>query len=613
MNGDRASRGRLLAPALLTLAFALWFFPAPYGAHSVGLDGSYAWAINAFDDTEARWGGDAAFTFGPLGWLLLPLDQGGHLVQGLAFWIGVHLLFVAVFARRAFHRPARAAAFAALLLASEVIGLGAGYRLLVLVVMLLAPEPVDPRQRSPFPGAVPLAATLTCVLILMRIHLGLAAALALAIHLLDERRWRPTGTALLVLGTGASVAFWRMFGGSLTDAWSWLGLQWELASGFSSAMALPASDGSLTAAGLVGLGAFAALALICGGRNRRVWLLLAPAMFFAFKHGFVRADGHVRIFFALLVVAAALGVLSSRPGASTALGAVALLLALPVVPIGDHRTVLGARGINALAALAELPERRQMLNRQSRRALNKRTLPGAVAGDLRAAGSVDVVPWELTYLPANDLPWRPQPVFQLYTAYTAELDHRTAGHFAGDSAPRHLLVHFDAIDRRHLLWDTPATWRTLLSHYRIARQVAEPNLLMLTRRNRPTALSDRLLAAGQLGSEWIPVPRSEPNEALFAELEFRPTVVGRLSAVLWRIPPVYLEMETADGETRRHRLLPRTAESGLLLPPPAERQQLAALWQGFSGPAVLRVRLTGPGVERYSLPVAVAWRAVPLS
>src|SRR4051794_19749316 len=115
-----------------------------------GLDPSWGYAINALPFAGRLPWRDVAFPYGPLGWLLFPADLGHHLLVSLAFWIGVQALFALALARvvlrQAEGRPSLA--FAGLLLASHLLGLGADSRLVLVLGLLLAPE---------LPGLSPLS------------------------------------------------------------------------------------------------------------------------------------------------------------------------------------------------------------------------------------------------------------------------------------------------------------------------------------------------------------------------------------------------------------------------------------------------------------------------
>src|SRR5689334_18371342 len=71
---------------------------------SAGLDASWAFGLNEAAAKGRIFGRDLAFTYGPLGYLALPMDVGGNLARGVAAQVAVWLAFGAVVAWLGFAR-----------------------------------------------------------------------------------------------------------------------------------------------------------------------------------------------------------------------------------------------------------------------------------------------------------------------------------------------------------------------------------------------------------------------------------------------------------------------------------------------------------------------------
>lgn len=142
-------------------------------------------------------------------------------------------------------------------------------------------------------------------------------------------------------------------------------------------------------------------------------------------------------------------------------------------------------------------------------------LPPEVVAALHQ-GTVDVAPWDIAIVDAYALAWDPRPVLQSYSAYRPYLDERDARHYSGRIAPDHVLLANEAIDGRHLAFDEPATFRSLLSAYTALPQPAA-RFVVLSR--RPFAVPTSTPAGTRcsaLGRE-IQVPRL-PGHQVFARL-----------------------------------------------------------------------------------------------
>jgi hypothetical protein len=223
---------------------------------------------------------------------------------------------------------------------------------------------------------------------------------------------------------------------------------------------------------------------------------------------------------------------------------------------------------------------------------------------------VDVLPWDLSYLAANDLRWVPNPTLQLYATYTSRLDALAAEHFAGPRSPDLLFVDYIGIDNRDMLWDAPATWRSIFAGYEPDPERKAP-FLVARRRERP--LTWRLEPVGEARireREWAEVPDAVPGEWIFAEIHLEPSLAGRIERLLLGVPPVYVQ--TVDDQHRRRlaRILPETAGGGLLMSPASRNlADLGAIWYRRPERRVLRFRIGGPGLRCFQKEVRVRWIA----
>jgi hypothetical protein len=152
------------------------------------------------------------------------------------------------------------------------------------------------------------------------------------------------------------------------------------------------------------------------------------------------------------------------------------------------------------------------LQAESSRLLAQEHLPSRWNSELRVVKSgIDVFPWELAYLPANDLPWRPSLVLQHYSAYTHSLDQAMAESIGSPSGPSALLIAFIGLSGRQPLLDTPLTFRTILADYEPVETDYNRNLLWVRRRpneDGPASPSQRIDSTTIRFGEWVTPPNS---------------------------------------------------------------------------------------------------------
>jgi hypothetical protein len=254
---------------------------------------------------------------------------------------------------------------------------------------------------------------------------------------------------------------------------------------------------------------------------------------------------------------------------------------------------LGTANIRSAIHLQEV---RADLSRTSRDLLQRDRLNSSflqrIAED---GGSVDVLPWEISYVPANGLRWSPNPVLQTYSDYTTYLDARTAAHLLGPQAPRFLLVRFQSLDRRNPLLDAPAAWRSVFYNYRLVETDLQRHVLLLESRGLPGPPVDAVVRTDVgMFSKWIAVPSSFDH--LFARIRLQPRPLGILTRLFWRVDPVFMDLEYASGDERTYRIVPGVTADGMFINQlPRGLNELAHVLDGTQTEHVVRFRIRGPG------------------
>jgi len=626
--GDGEPAARIQRPrwhGVLALACLGWsalaMFPGDFTAIGPrGIDPSWRWAVNAASGQGIVFGRDLVFTYGPLGFLLVPLDIGSNLLAGNLFAIALHALLVTglvLWLRRAASPPAVAVG-ALLVAAASTFGL-AVEGLWLLTVAWLAWLGCE----TPHRWLLDIAAALAGIFLVVKLSLGVAAATAVVLALVLDRWLEGRSlrvSAPLVGAAVAAAAAWRCFGSVATTV-DWLRRSVEMLSGYSAANSIVGSMRDLSL-GLLSIAAWAAAALwLRGSRSAWRWsLLLAPLVLLQFRLGFVRQDEHVHQLFGFLLAAGALTMTMTarrQDGAAVALSLLTVAVCALVVagrpPLEQvsavGRRLSGAGGMSRLRALLDLPDTRARLARRSAEQLADLRLPPAWLDAMGSdPGPLGTLPWECLWAPANGMAWDPTPTLQLYAAYTAGLDRWSARHYARHG-PRFIVDEYQSVGMRHQAWDAPATWRTIYRHYRVRAATEDPLAMLLERRPRP--LDAEYVEVGRgLVPFGTPVPVPDSPNLLFAELDLRPTLAGRLQKILFRVPPVMLVLRYASGRVTSYRVVPDTARNGILVNffPGQFMERYLRLWTRPVPDPVVLMNLTGPGSRFYRSPAPVVWK-----
>jgi hypothetical protein len=168
--------------------------------------------------------------------------------------------------------------------------------------------------------------------------------------------------------------------------------------------------------------------------------ITAISLFMTVKSGFVR-DRYVYYFTILPPLAFTVFVGRARSAALAAVAAAVLVLVLavhlsPAAYVDVSETVAAFR---AEVAIALDPDRRRAAEEDTRDQLRLQYGLDPAAEALLAGFTVHVEPWEAGIAAAYpSITWRPIPVFQLYSAYTRDLDRANAAFLRSDEAPQRI-------------------------------------------------------------------------------------------------------------------------------------------------------------------------------
>jgi hypothetical protein len=589
IGGLRAGReGRLerllLSSPFIGAAIAALSWPIVSIVPGVGPDPSWAAGLYMAHGEGLQFGRDVVFTYGPLGFLEVPVLYGealwilASLYQALLHVaLAVSLLWAA---RRAF--PLAVAV--ALCYGLMVIGRLEAAGLLVAFVWCF----VALGQRPPrfvLPVVTVGGGVLAAVELLGKANYGIAIFAFVALAVLGSPNRRRNVSLFAAVTGGAFLLCWLASGQSLSDLPDFAARTWQVVSGYSGAMG---SD--ISPLGWQRPAALAAMALLVGGAGvatrrdtqpRRVGALAMVVLFsfLTFKQGFVRQGlGNTPEFF-VLIAAGGIAVASRLPRAPMRAGAAALtaplvvlaLLALPTPSVWEslkpepHVESLRLE-LQALLSRGE----RQKLTSQGRRSMKAAyRVDPAILGRL-GQHPVYVDPWEEGAAWAYGLNWRPVPTMQGYIAYTPSLDDLNAAAFAGPTGPAAVLRHSpgafgggvdSSIDNRYPGWESPAAMRSMLCHYGAVRTGARWQLL---ERMGDRCGPPRLLAtmSTETGRQIEIPPPPHPRDMVFAKVHG--IGVEGPEALRTFVYRARERTATFDGG-RSWRLVPATAGDGLIL------------------------------------------------
>ena len=618
-------RRRFLTAALLLGAGLLSFRFTAMPLGPPGIDAGWQWVVNVASENGWVLGRDLVFTYGPIGWLATPLDVGAHVLTANLFLLLLQALLIGTVFAFLRSQPSLApiVAFAVLWPIGTTLGLRfEGFVCLVVATMLLHAL-WSHRSWSAIAAGVTAG-----LVVFVKASLGLATGATVFVATILI--WRKHGlrsaavapiTALCTASLGALLFF-----PSINDLISWIMLSREVVRGYAAAASIIGSPVAL-AGGATLLLLCAAGGLVAARRSpsfAAAALVLAPSLAVSFRLAFVRQDGHQYLFVPFVVAMLAIAGLATThwktAAALCASGMIAVGIgtttgALPGTLIGTaKRCLAGHSGPQNLLRLIALDDTRQKLAEQSAGNLAQLALTDTWRQRMSSApNGVAVVPWELMYTKANDLPLKPLRCTQLYAGHTERLDRWTAEGLSDPTSPDFVLDDFAPVGKRRALLDTPLTWRTLFLGYDLDGYDRQRGLLRLRRREHPRQYRWNDIGDGALEVEGPGLAVPSSPALVFAEIDAPLNLFGRLNQAIFRVPMLLAIFHREDGSVTWTRLIAATATHGILVSHyPHDITDYTGLWLGQAPVRVSRLQIVGPGRNYYRRNLDVRWRELEL-
>ena len=559
----------VLAVALAMLAWPLETLVKPGSV----LRDSWPTALDLAAHYHFRWGSDLAYTYGPLGFLRLPIAYFEGPTRLALIYVGATQLALSAallyVLRRAFGVWVGCAlTLLALCLVPDERAVAVAFIWAVVALRADAPSVV----RRAFPPAVGVLAALE---LLVKLNSGVAI---LAIGVIATLALRGRLRNLLVLAgcfIGAFLALWLLAEQRVGDIPTYLFGSKEIVVGYASALGGSDKDtaGAVAAALLAVAVVFAVARRAAGGTGRRlrwaVYPLWAVAAFLLFKEGFVRSDtSHRPIFFAFALCAllALAWERAQMPRMLVATGALALATAWSfqgsplTVPVPGSN--LGAM-VSQLRTAAEPVALEREAGRLRARLRSHYHLDEQTLAELRGH-SMTIMPWDFAVGFAYRLRWQPLPTIQISQAYTSWLDEHAAKVLRSRRGPQRIVRAPEmSLDLRNAAWDMPDGIRTILCRYEQLSANSRWQVLARTqdRCGRATTIAIVRARWGQT----VAVPRPSPHAAMFVRIRgVQPSGLERLEGFVYRPQIRHLNLDH-----RAYRLVPGTAADGLVLWVPA--------------------------------------------
>ena len=605
---------RRYVPSALFFTLLAWtaalLLPAKYSGLSLGLDGSWNYALNYFAHSSYKFGPDLIFTHGPLGFVGGAQHIGWNLPTSLtiqsAVWI---VLFWQILAM--YRSGRRAAAFLLLLglfITHQMYFDVWDYLASALVLTLLARLMQIP-QRTP---ELALLAALAGLLFLVKFTAFLLTALLLAIYAASRvtfplRLPRRQEGALLVLAFLSGPIAYLLYNPSLSGLVDYGHGAFEMARGYAESMSSVASvlDADLAIAVIGAIVLSALYASARGALSPFAAAMAVAATWVAFRHGYVRADpSHTAVFFGFSLFVFAFLMSQLAVSLQKSIPYVVVFVALiPVALYGIGERWLPwrweawspAHNLPLVSALLHWDSTMQHLD-DAAKATASSAVPMQLYGAKLKGAHVLIFPWDLAYAATGSFDLFPLYPLQAYSAYTRYLDQGGAERIRNAKpAIDYVVFEWKAIDGRHPLLDAPATWNALYEGFE--PDTTNSRSLLLGRRRHALRLTfTKFKRENFHPGVWVPIPPRQSPVGLSAD--FTPALWGTLDVGLYKLHPIVLETQSRSGASHSFRVPMDVLSTPFLINClPSSLRELQDIWQkGRCSDPIVKIRFTGAGL-----------------
>ena len=354
--------------------------------------------------------------------------------------------------------------------------------------------------------------------------------------------------------------------------------------------------------------------------------IFSAPMFFGFKHGFVRSDGHIYFFFTTYLMLIGIILLfyfknvelmkfkSENKFHLSKVIMIGLIGAMVFIPFKCLNVSIGQIKNNFLFKLNYVSEVKNTLSMdyyvdQKHMKLSDAFLE--IIGD----ETVTIYPIEQSYALYNDLNYIPMTLIQAYSAYTPFLDEKNAACFASDSRPQYIILSLDVIDGRLPFIEVPTTFNAILSNYNVVSYDTTNQILLLEAQTDEKQFNKNFMETKISSYEDdIMIPHVDSGSLVIANIQADQSILGKWLTFFIKTPPVIMELLNADGEiVKSGRVIVENLNNpdGIIISDTSYLETplgfINLINEGASDNNITSVRFTGPGLQFYKEEIAITF------
>ena len=599
---------QVITYVVLALFMLLYLMPVNTVMPSSGLDPSWSNVINYAFINDMSFGKDLVFTYGPLGSFRFP----GYVYAESSYYTAIVLsVFIALIVATSLFMITRKINLLGKTLGIIAIftglindGLFFWYLIPILFVIITFEKDNEKIYKT---LSFLLLAVLSFSVLIKFSHFPTAILSVLFVDGYFYYKFKQKIPLYTLLFFAFMIVFYTLSGQNIFDFYDYFVGSFNTLSGYSEAMNIfgPSSMIYIFLALFIGM-YILLLKVFYDNRSLKLFLVSLTAslvLFMAFKQGFVRHDGHAITAFAGMAFVFGLFYLyyyeyfknNIYKFIANSLLILSIIFSFTIVGFYKINTILAPYIIDKINSGLPTNEvfksinrdkfvlvsqmtnfhdfyykikdfhkifdsnRIVELNQEYKNSMNNIKEKIDLSG---ISGTVDIYPWDQSYIIANELKYQPRPLFQSYSVYTPKLIENNIEFLRSEKAPDNILFQIKEIDERLPSTMESASWIEILKRYETVG--LKNNFLHMKKRITPRVINFKNTQT--INSKFNEIVNT-PYDNAFVKIKFKKSLFGSIINTLFKSPILWIKLEFSDGSTIQKRIIPQISSSGFILTP----------------------------------------------
>ena len=193
--------------------------------------------------------------------------------------------------------------------------------------------------------------------------------------------------------------------------------------------------------------------------------------------------------------------------------------------------------------------------------------------------SVDILPWEQTFLIYNNLNYCPRPVFQTYQAYTPILDGLNSSFYNSAKSPQYLLFSNHTTDTRNPFWEETKTKLSIYENYSLIDSMTcdtsihsefytaeTPPKILLLKRDEKKSKNLNLVKSEKfnlLDDAVIDIPLDD--KIILLKINISQSLVGKIRGAIFQPAVMEARLMINNVWTKKYRVSPSLFAEGVII------------------------------------------------